>query len=279
MSDDVYMTINGKRHTAKIIADRDPINPRTDYDHCSTMYCWHRNYNLGDYKENSYRNGGALFEDLLYEAGVHDEDGYALDEEALEARFPDSESIEKELRKAGYTMKPLYIYDHSGITISTGAFTCPWDSGQVGWAVITPQKFKEWCGRDWAGSDEDVAEAERIIENEVEEYDKYLTGDVWGIVIEDQYGEDADSVWGFYGSDYAEQMARELLEYHDKQEIKPFKGVDEDFDELREIEAKVRMTFRDIRNGVHSSEVAKNLLDLANDLRDKRMKIKARRKV
>ena len=28
---------------------------------------------------------------------------------------------------------PLYLYDHSGITMNTGGFSCPWDSGQVGW--------------------------------------------------------------------------------------------------------------------------------------------------
>jgi hypothetical protein len=33
----------------------------------------------------------------------------------------------------GLVILPLYLYDHGGITISCSPFSCPWDSGQVGW--------------------------------------------------------------------------------------------------------------------------------------------------
>ena len=33
----------------------------------------------------------------------------------------------------GMVILPLYLYDHSGITMNTCGFSCPWDSGQVGW--------------------------------------------------------------------------------------------------------------------------------------------------
>jgi hypothetical protein len=38
----------------------------------------------------------------------------------------------KIIEEKGTIIKGLFLYDHSGITISTGRFSCPWDSGQVG---------------------------------------------------------------------------------------------------------------------------------------------------
>ena len=38
----------------------------------------------------------------------------------------------------GFVFLPLYLFDHSGITMNTSGFSCPWDSGQVGWIFCTP---------------------------------------------------------------------------------------------------------------------------------------------
>ena len=45
-----------------------------------------------------------------------------------------------------YVILPLYLYDHSGITISTGPFSCPWDSGQVGWIYAPKDTFRKVTG-------------------------------------------------------------------------------------------------------------------------------------
>ena len=42
------------------------------------------------------------------------------------------------LKEEGITIKdiivlPVYLYDHSGISLSTAPFSCSWDSGQVGY--------------------------------------------------------------------------------------------------------------------------------------------------
>ena len=37
------------------------------------------------------------------------------------------------------TILPLYAYEHGMITVSTGPFSCPWDSGQVGFVVSTKE--------------------------------------------------------------------------------------------------------------------------------------------
>ncbi len=108
----------------------------------------------------------------------------------------------------------LWLYDHSGITMSCGAgnpFTCPWDSGQVGWIVTTKKSAIKEIGyteADWK------ERSMKLMEAEVSEYDQYLTGDVYGFTLysADPVGDDdesldwseEDSCWGFFGSNILE---------------------------------------------------------------------------
>ena len=153
----------------KIIQDHDPESPR-EWDNMGTMFCQHRNYCLGDKDADDPRDEeGNLPKDILY--------------------------------------LPLYLYDHSGITMSTEPFSCPWDSGRVGIIYVTKEKIKQEYG--WKVLTK--ARKEKILsylENEVEVYDQYLTGDVYGYQVVETHEEDGsevetDSCWGFYGSDPA----------------------------------------------------------------------------
>lgn len=93
---------------------------------------------------------------------------------------------------------PVYIYDHSGITISTTGFSCPWDSGQVGIIYISRKDaIKEWGKTICTASV--VRKARERLALEIETLDQYITGDVYGYVVEDPQGEETDSCWGFYG--------------------------------------------------------------------------------
>jgi len=107
---------------------------------------------------------------------------------------------------------PLWLYDHSGITMSCGTRTYPyndeWDSGQVGWIVTLKKTILE----NFPLAEETWQEkADEIMRSNVEEYDRYLTGDVYGYTLyesdsaeEDQEWEEIDSCWGFFGSDILE---------------------------------------------------------------------------
>ncbi|HUX02457.1 MAG TPA: hypothetical protein VMY35_15960, partial [Phycisphaerae bacterium] len=55
-------------------------------------------------------------------------------------------------------------------------------------------------------------DAEACLRAEVSTYDDYLTGQVFGYVVEDEDGNDLDSCWGFYGEDYCRETARESAE-------------------------------------------------------------------
>lgn len=203
----------------RVVQDDDPVNPRTDSEPLCRMTCWHRDYKLGD--EHKCADTRDLFEGLLRQAGVVEYcpkcegSGYLVNAEGDHEDCPACEG-EGSMNNAdlfaavqeSYYVQPLYLYDHSGITISMGAFSCPWDSGQVGWITLRKETaLAEWPQLEWASVDD---WARHIMEAEVEEYDQYLTGDVWGVVVEDESGEELDSCWGMYGSDYAEEQMDEM---------------------------------------------------------------------
>ena len=99
---------------------------------------------------------------------------------------------------------PLYLYDHSGITISTGSFSCPWDSGQVGWVYADRKMIEEEYGKCDKNS---MTRTREVLELEVNTYDDFLTGQCFGFryfVEEDE----VDSCWGFLGD--ADNLVTEL---------------------------------------------------------------------
>lgn len=65
---------------------------------------------------------------------------------------------------------PVYIYSHSGETISTTPFGDPWDSWQCGCAFIEKRDIDE-LGIS-------LEEAEKIINQRVDEFDQILTGSI-----------------------------------------------------------------------------------------------------
>jgi hypothetical protein len=133
-----------------------------------------------------------------------------------------SELIELVGDMEGMTILPLYLYDHSGITMNTSGFSCPWDSGQVGWIYADADMVKKEYD---AITPETLERAKNLLESEVKEYDYYLTGQCYGFKL---YEGDAeiDSCWGFLGemSDVSKDIQCNLpsecrniidfLEYH-----------------------------------------------------------------
>lgn len=98
---------------------------------------------------------------------------------------------------------PVYAYVHSGSTISTRPFSCPWDSGQSGFVYCNADDPSIGAGDN----------ALSILRGEVETFDQYLRGDVYGYTITDKDGDEVDSCWGFYGIECAEEEALSALSY------------------------------------------------------------------
>lgn len=174
--------------TAYLYQDSDASNPREDVDNFGRMVCCHRNYKLSDEP------------DCLYNGKKHTE---TFDEPS------DFQAWWEENGKGGAIL-PLYLYDHSGITMSTGSFGDVWDSGQVGYIYATRRMILEnWNRKHVTKKLREQADA--LLKAEVETYDQYLTGDVYGYQIEDGDGKHLDSCWGFFGHKYAEEEAKARL--------------------------------------------------------------------
>lgn len=109
---------------------------------------------------------------------------------------------------------PVFMYDHSGLTIRTYPFECRWDSGKLGYIFASKEKVRKETG--WQRiTAKRKARIESYLISEVETYNKWLNGDCWGYVI-DENGEEIDSCWGFIGYDYCESEAKQNLNYENK---------------------------------------------------------------
>ena len=104
-------------------------------------------------------------------------------------------------------IKPLYLYDHGGISIATTPFSCPWDSRQIGFVIVQEADLeKEGIILEQATP----SVVDEIIEGEIQIYDQYLRGDIYGFALYVD-GEYMDGCGGFFG-DHKESGLIEYLE-------------------------------------------------------------------
>lgn len=117
------------------------------------------------------------------------------------------QEIEAKIRSGEYVGVAVYAYVHSGATIRAAPFGDPWDGGQSGFAYATrEQALAGWGGKVMTKKVRDGALAG--VMGAVQEFDRWLTGDVYGFIVETREDEDSDweegeSVWGFFGHEYA----------------------------------------------------------------------------
>lgn len=168
-------------NTLKIFTDDNPMNPRTEFDNLGHMICFHKRYNLGDKTD------------------------------LKSSDFTSWDDLEKHLikKQKACIILPIFMFDHSGITISTHPFNDRWDSGQIGYIYVTKEDIKKEYGTDKI-TPELREIINRVLNGEVSEYDQYLTGEVYGYQPEDPSGEIIDSCWGYFGYPYGiEQIKSE----------------------------------------------------------------------
>ena len=156
--------IKYKGYTVSVYQDIEPCcNPRED-DNLGTMVILHSMYSLGDPNKLNARQ-------LL--------------------RICESKDV---------VALPVFMLDHSGITISTTRFACPWDSGQVGFIYVTKAKLCEWYGYKRV-SKKRAAWAKISLKAEVNTYDLFIRDEVYGYEVTDAEGDCVDSCWGFITED------------------------------------------------------------------------------
>jgi hypothetical protein len=164
-------TIEYKGHTVRLRPDQDAESPRECFGRFTTFAFFHKRYSLGD------------------KVPIKSEDysGWTEMEADIRRRY-----------KPRY-ITPVYMYDHSGLVLSTTPFSCPWDSGQVGFMWIT---------------DPDIPQDKLsgVVEGEIQELNQWLSGDVWTIDIDDG----KECLGGIFGYDYAVEVAKSTINSMEK---------------------------------------------------------------
>jgi len=163
-----------KGHKIEIKYDENSESPR-EWDNICVFHTAHKRYAFGDKNHN--------------------------DRESIQ-------DAEREAIRSGDIVLPLYMYEHGNITISLTPFSCPWDSGQVGFVQIPRKKMIEEFGKK-NFTKKLKKRALEVAQGEVEALDCYIRGDVYGYVID----EDGDSCWGYYDIKYAIQEAKDSIDW------------------------------------------------------------------
>jgi hypothetical protein len=208
--------------------DASPFNPREAECNLGRMVCWHPDYMLGDAQLRDGGGRGAVTVPFETAHGRSD--------------FRDLATLERYLRlvDGAVCILPLYLLDHSGISMSAGAnyvgrgdtasggrdsWGNPrgWDTTMVGFIYTTAERIRELCGepqlesdpfycprtwpadgrsgKNWPAERSAVEWIATQLDCEVSTYDAYLRGEVYYYLIKDADGEVLDACGGFLGGD------------------------------------------------------------------------------
>lgn len=168
----------GQHWVLELIHDQDAESPRNTQENLGTLIYGHRRYILGDERITQ----GSM-------------DAY------LEYKGLDPDKI---------VSLPVYLYDHSGLAMSTRPFGDPFDSGCVGAIYATFDKIDAEFGNH---TEETLERVRDLLRAEISEMHEYLSGETYGFRAfqaqgaagsdnEDEPVDDKEtSVWGFLGAD------------------------------------------------------------------------------
>jgi hypothetical protein len=182
MKNDAVRTEKVKDLTINIFQDEDAMTPR-EWDNLGTIVTFHKRIDLGD-KDHG---------------------------------FSSPDDLQIKLDKKGVVSLPIYMMDHSGLTVSTNPDmfrTCDpqgWDWGKLGYIFVEEDKIKkEYSVSEVTSELRDTVLS--VLNSEIEVYNQFIQGDVYGYVIEDEDGNNLDSVWGFFGIENCLEEAKSHAE-------------------------------------------------------------------
>jgi len=179
-----------KGYTIKIEYDQDAPNPRKEFDNMGTVVTWVRGYTLGD--------------------GQPRMDKYDYFAEVIRG------STGGNGRMYNSYWYPLYeCGGGSDIRICIGDWMGHYDDSQIGWIYVPKSVVRKEYGIKHVKENHQL-KVQGVLKGEVEEYNAYLSGEVYGWVVEGWSGEDPnymfDSVWGYYDYDFCLSEARDYVD-------------------------------------------------------------------
>ena len=181
-------TIDYKGFKIKIYLDTDVHESPRDWENLGTMVCFHKRYTLPCESKD-------------------------VDCDDFDSWDSMRDYIIKELNAV--VILPVFMYEHGGVTINTTGFSCRWDSGQIGFIYVDRETIlKEYSCKYISKKIKE--KVKKTLLSEIEIYDKYLRGEVYGFVIEDANGEHHDSCWGYYEKDYMISECKSHIDWYIK---------------------------------------------------------------
>jgi hypothetical protein len=171
MSESKKMIKVDERTTIRIVFDENQESPRTSMDNLGT---------IAEIPNHSYKLGDEIL---------------------------DIDSVRKILDSDEYIALPVYAYIHSGISLNTIGFSCPFDSGMCGVIYVSKDAV-----RNEYGELEDIVTktVKNVLQGEVDTFSKYLNGECYGYIIE-RDGIEIDSCFGFHDEEYCISEAKQSL--------------------------------------------------------------------
>lgn len=184
----------------EVTQEIDPVDPR-EWDNLGEMVCWHPRYLLGDKQIGKQHEVDEILLDILDEKSGFSE----IHRENISYYADSSVLLRAVLKHTRTALLPLYLYDHSGISMSTGSRLfrmmdgAGWDWNMTGIIYATEKSIKKEFGV--TEITEEVREkAKDQLREEVHTYDLYLRGEVYAFRLYNaETDEDIDSCGGFMG--------------------------------------------------------------------------------
>lgn len=179
---DAIDTIEYNGYTISTFYDESPESPR-EWDNLGRMALSHDRYNFPN------------------------DDGVNFDD------FDSWQAAETYLRKeyGAVIVLPVQMYEHSGVSLYVGNMHDQWDGGQVGLIYATAADIRT-CFNIKRITKKYREQVKITLENEVNTYSQYVSGEVYGFTITDPDGKEVDSCYGFYGNDGMVNEAKSVID-------------------------------------------------------------------
>ena len=178
--------------------DDDPISPREFDGNLGSIVCFDRIW-YGDRHE--FKDKDEFLKARLIAHFGDEEKAEAFWDQMEQEYLCDPEKVRddhilEELSK-DHIILPVYLYRHSGDTVSTEPFSDPWDSGQIGWIYAEYAMIRLQFGDV---NDYTIPLAKQLLENEVATWNDYIMGENYAYdLVSEKTGEIVDG--GFWTGD------------------------------------------------------------------------------
>lgn len=166
------------KYNVSINFDDSPENPR-DFENQTIMVFYHRRYHVPN------------------EAKFNFDDYNSLDEA--------ERGLKRSLKKVRFISR-VYMYDHGGTAYSLTPFSCRFDSGCLGFIVITADSLFDKKRRS-------QKQYEEIAKSELKMYSNFVNGEVYCVTIKDENGDVVTGCSGYYDKEEAEGSAKDMIEH------------------------------------------------------------------